>query len=292
MPEIPVEPTAHPSATDGTPPVMFIHGLWLAASSWDPWRAKFGTAGFPTLAPTWPGEAPTVTDTRAHAQAQAGNGIDEITAHFAEAIAPLPRKPIVIGHSFGGLIAQILLAADAAAAAVAIDPTQIQGVRTRPLAQLRAALPVLGNPANARRSVTLTPDSFAYGFGNALDRDESDELYEHWCIPSPGRPMFQAAFANFVPGSPAHVETNVERGPLLILGGGQDHAVPESVSRSAHHRYHRAHTDNDYIVFADRGHSLTVDHGWTEVADAVLGWLAEKGFGSSAVADTPRVSYP
>lgn len=268
--------TAHPAVD--APPIMFVHGLWLAASSWDPWRARFGAAGFHTVAPTWPGEAPSITDTRAHAADQAGKGIDEITAHFAEAIAPLGRKPIVIGHSFGGLIAQKLLAADVAAAAVAIDPAQIQGVRTLPFAQLRASFPVLGNPANARRSVTLTPDAFAYGFGNALERSESDALFEHWSIPSPGRPLFQAALANFLPGSPAHVETDVERGPLLILGGGRDHTVPESVSRSAHHRYHKAHTDNDYIVFADRGHSLTVDHGWPEIADTVLAWLAEKGF--------------
>ncbi|WP_305093075.1 alpha/beta hydrolase [Prescottella sp. R16] len=260
------------------PPVMFVHGLWLAAASWDRWQDKFAAAGFPTLAPTWPGEAPSIDDTRAHADDQAGIGIDEITAHFAEAIAPLHRKPIVVGHSFGGLIAQKLLAADVAAAAVAIDPAQIQGVKTIPLAQLKSSFPVLGNPANAKRSITLTPDAFAYGFGNTLARDESDELYEHWSIPSPGRPLFQAAFANFAPGSPAHVDTGVERGPLLIVGGGRDHTVPESVSRATHHRYHKAHTENDYMVFADRGHSLTVDHGWEEIADEVLDWLAAKGF--------------
>ncbi|NKV04682.1 alpha/beta fold hydrolase [Rhodococcus hoagii] len=182
------------------PPVMFIHGLWLAASSWDPWRTRFGAAGFSTLAPTWPGEAPSITDTREHADDQAGYGIDEVTAHFAEAIAPLGRKPIVVGHSFGGLVAQKLLAADVAAAAVAIDPAQIQGVKVLPLAQLRSTFSVLGNPANAKRTVTLTPDAFAYSFGNAIDRSESDEIYDHWTIPSPGRPLFQAAFANLLPG--------------------------------------------------------------------------------------------
>ncbi|XVA01696.1 alpha/beta fold hydrolase [Prescottella equi] len=262
------------------PPVMFIHGLWLAASSWDPWRTRFGAAGFSTLAPTWPGEAPSITDTREHADDQAGYGIDEVTAHFAEAIAPLGRKPIVVGHSFGGLVAQKLLAADVAAAAVAIDPAQIQGVKVLPLAQLRSTFSALGNPANAKRTVTLTPDAFAYSFGNAIDRSESDEIYDHWTIPSPGRPLFQAAFANLLPGSPAHVDTTARRGPLLILGGGQDHAVPESVSRSAHHRYRKAPTDNDYIVLADRGHSLTVDHGWPDVADTVLDWLAQRGFGA------------
>ncbi|MFM1723023.1 MULTISPECIES: alpha/beta hydrolase [Rhodococcus] len=270
--------TPHPAVD--APPVMFVHGLWLAASSWDPWRTRFGEAGFHTLAPTWPGEAPNVTDTREHAADQAGYGIDEVTAHFAEAIAPLDRKPIVIGHSFGGLVAQKLLAADVAAAAVAIDPAQIQGVKALPLAQLRSTFPVLGNPANAKRTVTLTPDAFAYSFGNAIDRSESDEIYDHWTIPSPGRPLFQAAFANLLPGSPTHVDTTAPRGPLLILGGGQDHAVPESVSRSAHHRYRKATTDNDYIVLADRGHSLTVDHGWPDVAETVLDWLARKGFGA------------
>lgn len=272
-------PAQGPQPAVEAPPVLFVHGLWLAASSWGPWRARFGDAGYRTLAPTWPGEVPSVPDTRAHPADQAGNGIEEITEHFAEAIAPLGRKPIVVGHSFGGLIAQKLLAADVAAAAVAIDPAQIQGVKTLPFAQLRAAFPVLGNPANAKRSVTLTPDAFAYGFGNALARTESDALYEQWSIPSPGRPLFQAALANFLPGSPAHVETGVERGPLLILGGGRDHTVPEAVSRSAHHRYHKARTENDYVVFPDRGHSLTVDHGWPEIADTVLAWLSDKGFG-------------
>ncbi|RVW02486.1 alpha/beta hydrolase [Rhodococcus spongiicola] len=280
MPDFPAAEPLLPSTSD-VPPVMFIHGLWLAASSWDAWRAKFGAAGYPTLAPTWPGESVNVADTRGHAEDQAGNGIDEITGHFAAAIASLARKPIVIGHSFGGLIAQKLLAADVAAAAVAIDSAQIQGVKALPYAQLRSSFPVLGNPANAKRSVTLTPDAFAYSFGNALERSESDELYEHWSIPSPGRPLFQAAFANFQPDSPAHVDTDVERGPLLILAGGKDHTVPESVSRSTHHRYRKARTDNDYVVFSDRGHSLTVDHGWPEVADTVLEWLAEKGFGAA-----------
>jgi len=259
---------------------MFIHGLWLSASSWRPWIDLFESHGYAGVAPGWPGEAETVTETRAHPQAQAGYGITEVAEHFARAATALPARPIAIGHSFGGLIAQNLLTRGLAAAAVAIDPAQIKGVLPLPFAQLRSGFPVLGNPANRKRAVALTPAQFRYGFGNTLTAEESRELYDLWTIPSPGRPLFQAAFANLVPHSPAAVDTrNNERGPLLMLSGTQDHTVPAVVTRAACKRYHNSRAVTEYREVSERGHSLTIDSGWRDVARVSLDWLDSQGFG-------------
>jgi pimeloyl-ACP methyl ester carboxylesterase len=181
---------------------------------------------------------------------------------------------VIIGHSFGGLIAQKLLGRNLGAAAVAIDPAQIRGVRVLPPAQLRASGAVLGNPANAKRSVSLSAAQFRYGFGNALSRDESDLLHEKWTIPSPGKPLFEAATANFVAHSPAAVDTrNARRGPLLLISGGKDHTVPDSVTRSTFKQYRHSSAVTELKQFPDRGHSLVIDNGWREVADAALDWL-------------------
>jgi pimeloyl-ACP methyl ester carboxylesterase len=183
-------------------------------------------------------------------------------------------RPIVIGHSFGGLVAQSLLGQDLAAAAVAIDPAPIKGVLVLPLAQLRAAFPVLGNPANRKRAVSLTAPQFRYAFGNALSEQESAQLYDAWTIPAPGRPLFEAAFANLTPRSPAKVNTrNSARGPLLLISGQKDHTVPDSVTYATFSQYRHSTAVTDLRRLADRGHSLTIDHGWREVADTVLNWL-------------------
>jgi non-heme chloroperoxidase len=258
------------------PPVVFIHGLWLHATSWQPWAELFRERGHEVLMPGWPGEASTVEETRRDARQQAGRGIDEVTEHHARVVAARPVKPIVIGHSFGGLFAQKLLGRGLASAAVAIDPAPQRGVLRVPPRQLAAALPVLRNPLNYWRAVSLTPAQFRFAFGNALTADESDALHAAFSIPGPGRPLFEAAFANLNPRTAARVDTGrADRGPLLVIGGGKDNTVPESVSRAAHHLYAHAGTVNDYRVFPDRGHSLVIDHGLWEVAETVLAWLAE-----------------
>lgn len=254
-------------------PVVLLHGLWLHATSWTPWVELFARHGYRPVAPGWPGEPETVEAAREHPEAVADRSLAEVIAHHAAVVDALPAPPVLIGHSFGGLIAQRLLADGRGAAAVAIDPAPMRGVRRLPLSTLRASGPVLRNPANRRRAVSLTAAQFRYAFGNAVPAAESDALWERWAVPSPGRPLFDAATANLRRRSPAAVDTaNSRRGPLLLTMGGRDHTVPAAVTRSTLRRY-RGPAVADVVEFPDRGHSLTIDHGWREVAEACLGWL-------------------
>jgi pimeloyl-ACP methyl ester carboxylesterase len=255
-------------------PVVFIHGLWLHATSWQPWIEHFAAAGYQPVAPGWPHEPPTVDEARVNPDAVANLSIDDVTDHYAGVIAELDEPPVIIGHSFGGLFAEKLLGQGHGAAAVAIDPAQIKGVLPLPLAQLRSGLPALGNPANLHRSVVLTEKEFRYGFGNAVSEEESAELYHRWTVPSPARPLFQAAAANFVMHAQAAVDTgNTERGPLLLISGTADHTVPDVVTRSTFKQYRDSTAVTELKQFEGRGHSLTIDNGWQDVADAILDWL-------------------
>ncbi len=266
--------------TAAKPTVLFIHGLWMHPSAWDPWAQAFAERGYGTMSPGWPGDGATVGESREHPENIAGHGIDEITEHYAKVIADLDAPPIVVGHSFGGLIAQKLLGQKLASAAIAIDPAQPKGVLKLPLVQLRSVLPVLSNPTNYRKAYSHTRDSFHKSFASAITKSESDALYERYVIPAPGQPLFEAALANFNPHSPAHVDFNTERGPLLMIGGGQDRTVPKASTDSSFKMYHKAPTVNEYKVFDDRGHSLTIDHGWREIADYSLAWLSRNTAGT------------
>jgi non-heme chloroperoxidase len=262
----------------GRAPVVFVHGLWLHADSWKPWVDAFEEAGYSAKAIGWPGDGDTVAETRADAGRVAGHGLAEIVAHHVSEIAGLDRKPTVVGHSFGGLIAQRLLSNGDASAAVAIDPAPAKGVLFLPPSALRVASIALRNPANRNRAVSLTKKQFRYGFGNAVSQQESDELWQRWAIPSPGKPLFEAALANLARHSPAAVDRDsATRGPLLITAGGRDHTVPAAVSRQTQRLYRKSPAVTELRTFPDRGHSLTIDSGWRDVADSVLGWLRERG---------------
>jgi non-heme chloroperoxidase len=255
-------------------PVVFVHGLWLHATSWGAWVDLFREAGYDPVAPGWPGDSSTVEETRSHPELVAGYGVDAVVDHYAELIGKLNAKPIVIGHSFGGLVVQRLLGQDLAAAAVAIDPAPIKGVLSLPLSALKVASIALSKPANKKRAVALNAKQFRYGFGNAVSEAESAELFERWAIPSPGRPLFEAAFANFARHSPTRVNTgNAARGPLLITAGGADHTVPRSISKATLKLYRKSPAVTELKEFPGRGHSLALDGGWRDVADATLAWL-------------------
>ena len=259
-------------------PVVLIHGLWLHASSWGPWLEMLCDVGYDPIAPGWPHEPATVQQAREQPDAVANISIDDATEHFAKIIEELPSAPVIIGHSFGGLIAEKLLGQGHGVAGVAIDPAQIKGVLPLPLAQLRAGLPGLGNPANRHKAVSLTQKEFRFGFGNALSEEESDALYERWTIPSPARPLFQAAAANFALHSQAKVNTgNDTRGPLLLISGTADHTVPDVVTKSTLKQYRDSSAITELKQFEGRGHSLTIDSGWKEVADSVVEWLKANG---------------
>jgi pimeloyl-ACP methyl ester carboxylesterase len=259
-------------------PVVFIHGLWVSKAAWQPWVDTFAAAGHEAVAPAWPGEAETAEETRRSPEAQAGVSLDQVVESFGRAARAFDTPPVLVGHSFGGLIAQKLLGQGIGSAAVAISPAPMKGVLALPIAQLRSAAPVLGNPANRSKAKGLTKEQYKYAFGNVLTDEESGELWERTAIPSPAKPLFEAAIANFSPRSPAMVEVNnTHRGPLLVIAASDDHTVPASSTRASYKRYHKSSAVTELHEFEGRGHSLTLDHGWTEVADHVLGWLSQKG---------------
>jgi pimeloyl-ACP methyl ester carboxylesterase len=260
----------------GKQPVAFVHGLWLLSSSWDRWRRLFEAAGYATIAPSWPDDPATITEAREHPEVFAHKMVQGVTDHYLEAIAALDRKPAVVGHSFGGLIAQKIAGESVAAVTVAIDPAPFRGVLPLPASSLKSAFPVLGNPANAGRAVTLTFEEFTYGWANALTEEEARRLYDEFHVAAPGAPLFEAATANLNPFSQVKVKTKkaTDRGPLLLISGEKDHTVPWAITNSSYKRQQRNDAVTEITELPDRGHSLTIDHGWQEVAQTALDFVA------------------
>jgi pimeloyl-ACP methyl ester carboxylesterase len=258
----------------GRTPVVFVHGLWLLPSSWDRWAALFDQAGYPAVTPGWPDDPETVGEAKAHPEVFAHKTVGQIADHYAEAIGRLKKKPVVIGHSFGGLITQIVAGRGLCAVSVAIDPAPFRGVLPLPISALRSASPVLGNPANRNRAVPLTYEQFRYGFANAVEEDEAKELYNTFAVPGSGAPIFQAAAANLNPWTEAKVDTkNSHRGPLLIIEGAMDHTVPWAVANASYKKQQRNEGVTEMVELPNRGHSLVIDSGWHEVADTALAFV-------------------
>jgi pimeloyl-ACP methyl ester carboxylesterase len=256
----------------GKTPVVFIHGLWLLPSSWDAWTELFEQSGYAALTPSWPDDPETVDEARAHPEVLAGKKLGQIADHVAEVIQELQKKPVVMGHSTGGLLAQMIADRGLSAVTVAIDPGPFRGVLPLPVSTLRVSAPVLINPLNRKRAVTLTFDQFKYGWTNALeDNDEAKELYDTYHVAGPGIALMQMANANINPWTEAKLDpANPDRGPLLIMDGENDHTVPWAIANAAYKRQRRNPGVTEIVKVPNRGHSLTIDHGWREVADIAL----------------------
>jgi non-heme chloroperoxidase len=262
---------------EGKQPVVFVHGLYLLASSWDSWRALFEEQGYTTLAPGWPDDPQTVAQANSDPEVFAHKRIKQVTDHYAEAIGQLKRKPVVVGHSFGGLIAQQLADKGFSAVTVAIDPAGFRGVLPVPLSELKSGAPVLSNPFNYHRAISLTFEQFRYGFANALSEDEAHQLYDQFAVPGSGTPVFQAAAANLNPWTEDQVNTkNPARGPLLLIAGEKDHTVPMTVVKAAYKLQQNNPAETSFREIKGRGHSLIIDHGWREVAEIALAFITEQ----------------
>jgi non-heme chloroperoxidase len=255
----------------GKTPAVFIHGLWLLPSSWDRWAELFEEAGYAALTPSWPDDPETIEEARANPDAFAGKTLGQVGDHVAEIIGSLDKKPAVLGHSTGGLLAQIIADRGLSAATVAIDPGPFRGVLPLPVSSLRSSAPVLTNPRNRNRAVTLTLEQFKYGWANALSDEEAAEIYEAYHVAGPGVALMQMANANLNPRTEAKLDpANPDRGPLLIIDGEKDHTVPWAIANASYKRQRRNPAVTEITKVPNRGHSLTIDSGWREVADTAL----------------------
>jgi pimeloyl-ACP methyl ester carboxylesterase len=258
----------------GKTPVVFIHGLWLLPSSWDRWVALFEENGYAGLTPDWPDDPETVEVARAEPEVLAKKTLGQIADHTAEVIGGLDKKPAVMGHSTGGLLTYMIADRGLSAASVAIDPGPFRGVLPLPFSTLKVSAPVLRNPFNRGRAITLTFDQFKYGWANALDDEEAKRLYDEFHVAAPGVALMQMANANLNPFTEAKVDPkNPERGPLLILDGEKDHTVPWAIANAAYKRQRRNESVTEIERVPNRGHSLTIDSGWREVAEKALNFV-------------------
>jgi alpha-beta hydrolase superfamily lysophospholipase len=264
------------SATDPALPlgtIVLIHGLWLTPRGWEHWVDRYSKLGYEVLAPAWPGMDVEVEQLRRDPSVMDGLGVTEVADHYTQIIRGLGAPPIIVGHSFGGLVTQILLDRGLGAAGVALHPAPIKGVLRLPLSSLRSSFPVLSNPLNRNRTVALTPEQFHYGFANTVSGEESRDLYDRYHVPAPGRPLFQVATANLNPGSATKVGLrNNHRVPLLLVSGSEDHTVPVSLVRETLMRYHRSTAVTEYKNYPGRPHFTMGVPGWEDVADQVLDW--------------------
>jgi non-heme chloroperoxidase len=273
IPQHTLDDIAQVNAT-GLTPVVFIHGLWLLPSSWDRWAEVFTAAGYAPITPGWPDDPETVAEANAHPEVFANKTVGQVADHYGAVIGKLDKQPAVIGHSFGGLLAMIVAGRGLSTATVAIDAAPFRGVLPLPISALRSSAPVLTNPTNRHKAVPLTYEQFRYAFANAVSEEEAHELYDTYAVPAPGAPLFQAAAANLNPWTEAKVDIeNPYRGPLLIVSGEKDHTVPRSISDAAYKQQLKNPGTTEFAEIPGRGHSLTIDNGWLEVAQTSLAFI-------------------
>jgi len=256
-------------------PLMLIHGAWLSSSSWEHFGDYFEQRGFAASAPEWPRKHGDVEQLRADGHELAGLGLDEIVDHYEALVRELPQPPVLIGHSFGGLVVELLLDRGHGRAGVAISPAPPKGILVLPFSSLKAASPALAHPSKWHGVVTLTPEEFRYGFVNTFTPEDAAAAYERYAVPETGQIFYEAGFANFRMKAPTEVDfDNDDRAPLLIVGATEDHTVPASLARKQYNKHERSSARTDYVEFEGRPHLLMAAEGWDEVADSINRWLA------------------
>jgi pimeloyl-ACP methyl ester carboxylesterase len=255
----------------GKQPVVFVHGLWLLPNSWDRWATVFKRAGYVPLTPGWPDDPDSVAEAKEHPEVFAKKSIGQIADHFDEVIQGLDKKPAIIGHSFGGLLTQILAGRGLSAASVAFDSAPFRGILPLPISTLKSGKPVLGNPANRGRAIPLTYDQFRYSFANTSSEEEAMQLYNEFSVPGAGVPLFQAAAANFNPWSEAKVDSkNPDRGPMLIAYGSEDHVSPKAINEAIFKKQEKNKGITEFVEIEGASHGLTIGSGWRKVCGTAL----------------------
>lgn len=269
--------------------IVLIHGLWMTPRSWSPWIERFSSRGYQVLAPAWPGLDREVSEIRGDPSSLAGLGVTEIVDHYDGIIRELERPPIIMGHSFGGLVTQLLADRGLGAAAVPIAPAPPRGILLLPWSSIRTAWPALKNPANRKQSFTLSSKEFRYRFGNTLSEEESNAVYEQQYVPGTGRVLFQAALANLTPRASTKVDfRRAARAPMLLIAGERDHVAPASLVRANFRRYRRSPSITEHKEFPGRSHWLCGESGWEEIADYALSWAMDGATVGGSVLEMPR----
>ncbi len=257
----------------GPDTIVLIHGLWLTALCWERWVERYTGLGFRVIARSWPGMEGDIEQLRADPSAIAALDFTEVVDHYDGIVRELDSPPIIMGHSFGGLITEILLDRGLGAAGVAIDPAPAKGIFVLPFSTLKSSFPALKNPFDQHRAVALTPEEFHYAFVNDLDAAAARAFYDRYAVPGPNHLLFQASFANFNPHAATAVDfRNDDRAPLLLVAGGNDHVVPAAVTRANHALFAKSAATTTYHEFSDRTHFTIGEDGWEEVADFTLEW--------------------
>ena len=262
------------AATDRAP-LMFIHGAWLSSGSWESFSDYFGHRGFDVSAPEWPRKHGDVEELREATDEIEGLGLSEIVDHYEELITALDEPPVLIGHSFGGLIVELLLDRGLGRAGVAMSPAPPKGILVLPFSSLKAAAPALAHPSKWHGVVPLTLEEFTFGFVNTFSPDDAKAAYEKYAVPETGQIFFEAGFANFHlhPPTEVHFKSD-DRAPLLIVGAEKDNTVPASLAKKQFEKYGKSAAQTDYIEFPARPHLMMIGEGWEEIAGEIQSWLS------------------